>query len=91
MNPRFRTPFYMIHFSSILITLLLARSARSAAILRSYYGKLVLNFLFSSRHVGAAEGHLDVVKFLLLQPGIHVNARDSNDYTPLLGECGFSS
>lgn len=35
-------------------------------------------------HVGAAEGHLDVVKFLLLQPGIHVNARDSNDYTPLL-------
>ncbi|XP_068675146.1 uncharacterized protein [Montipora foliosa] len=35
-------------------------------------------------HVSAAEGHLDVLKFLLLQPGIHINARDANDFTPLL-------
>lgn len=35
-------------------------------------------------HVSAAEGHLDVVKFLLLQPGININARDKNDFTPLL-------
>ena len=39
------------------------------------------------RHVSAAEGHLDVVKFLLLQPGININARDKNDFTPLLGRC----
>ncbi|XP_078346978.1 uncharacterized protein LOC144632254 isoform X3 [Oculina patagonica] len=35
-------------------------------------------------HVSAAEGHLDVVKFLLLQPGTNINARDKNDFTPLL-------
>ncbi|XP_022788411.1 ammonium transporter 1-like isoform X2 [Stylophora pistillata] len=35
-------------------------------------------------HVSAAEGHLDVVKFLLLQPGININARDTNDFSPLL-------
>lgn len=35
-------------------------------------------------HVSAAEGHLDVLKFLLLQPGIHINASDANDFTPLL-------
>ena len=36
-------------------------------------------------HVSAAEGYLDIVKFLLLQPGIDINARDENDATPLLG------
>lgn len=41
-------------------------------------------FLFS-RHVGASEGHLDVVKFLVLQPGIDVNAEDKNHFTALLG------
>lgn len=35
-------------------------------------------------HISAAEGHLDVVKFLLLQPGININARDTNDFSPLL-------
>jgi len=35
-------------------------------------------------HVSAAEGHLDVVKFLLLQPGTNINSRDKNDFTPLL-------
>lgn len=45
----------------------------------------VMSFFPSHRHVSAAEGHLDVVKFLLLQPGIDINARDANDFTPLLG------
>ncbi|KAJ7371149.1 hypothetical protein OS493_027838 [Desmophyllum pertusum] len=27
---------------------------------------------------------LDVVKFLLLQPGTNINARDTNDVTPLV-------
>lgn len=35
-------------------------------------------------HVSAAEGHLDVVKFLLLQPGTNINVRDTKDFTPLL-------
>ncbi|XP_048575772.1 poly [ADP-ribose] polymerase tankyrase-1 isoform X2 [Nematostella vectensis] len=35
-------------------------------------------------HVSSAEGHLDIVKFLLLQPGIDVNARDKSGKTPLL-------
>ena len=44
------------------------------------------SFCFLCRHVSAAEGHLDVVKFLLLQPGTNINARDKNDFTPLLGK-----
>ena len=44
-----------------------------------------VDFLFFLSHVSAAEGHLDVVKFLLLQPGININARDTNDFSPLLG------
>ena len=37
--------------------------------------------------MSAAEGHLDVVKFLLLQPGIDINAKDRNGFTALLGMC----
>ena len=48
-----------------------------------------MSFVSFFRHVSAAEGHLDVLKFLLLQPGIHINASDANDFTPLL--CEFST
>ena len=40
---------------------------------------------FSFRHASSKSGHLDVVKFLLNQPGVDVNVRDKKNNTPLTG------
>lgn len=37
------------------------------------------------RHVSCKSGHLDVVRFLITQPGVNVNARDRKKNTPLTG------
>lgn len=48
--------------------------------------ELAVFFGVHYRHVSATEGHLDMVKFLVLQPGIDINAEDKTHLTPLLGK-----
>ncbi len=51
------------------------------------YSELTRDALFNVpfRHTSCRSGHLDVVKFLLNQPGVNVNVRDKKNNTPLTG------
>ena len=40
---------------------------------------------FFCRHASCESGQLDVVKFLLNQPGVNVNVKDKKNNTPLTG------